>query len=35
MQTQEKNDELNDPDDLYDSDIDENNFNILYENPEE
>jgi hypothetical protein len=35
IQTQEKKDEPDNPDDLYDPDIDENNFNILYENPEE
>jgi hypothetical protein len=32
--TQEKKDETDEPDDLYDPDINENNFNILYENPE-
>jgi hypothetical protein len=35
IQTQEKKDESDDLDDVYDSDINENNFNILYVNPEE
>jgi hypothetical protein len=35
IQTQERKDEPNDLDDPYDFDIDENNFNIRYVNPEE
>jgi hypothetical protein len=35
MQALESKDESDDPDDPYNSDIDETNFNILYVNPEE
>jgi hypothetical protein len=35
IQTQESKDESDDSDDLYNSDINENNFNIFYVNPED